>query len=402
MSNITFHVELDSYKKKDGTHNLQIRITQNRKSKRITTGLSILPNNWNPEKCEVRKADPQYRQKNALLKSKMLELESTYLEASIQDKALHPEKLILQLRREVVGSNFFEYAKTRIARMSSPSTRKGMSSVVKKLYEYRKSDQLFFSQINYEFILNYERYLKKQGNGINTIHSSMKSIKAIYNEALKTGQFDLEGPSPWSLYKLKKAKSKRRKLDELQIIQIEQLDIRPGINKWHSRNIFLMSFFLQGMRAADIIQLKWGQVKNDRVEYISGKTGKFRSKKLIPRATEILAHYRYPGLRATDYVFPFLKSKNKKQFSEDEWLGAISSTNTIINKHLRAIAVEIGIDGLSMHVARHSFADIARKKTGDVYAVSNALDHSSVTITENYFNAASRAENDDLVDSVFG
>jgi site-specific recombinase XerC len=54
-----------------------------------------------------------------------------------------------------------------------------------------------------------------------------------------------------------------------------------------------------------------------------------------------------------------------------------------------------------MHVDRHSFADIANRKTGNVFAVSHALGYSSVSVTEDYFSAASRAENDDLVAAVY-
>ena len=97
-----------------------------------------------------------------------------------------------------------------------------------------------------------------------------------------------------------------------------------------------------------------------------------------------------------------MKGKNKKQFTEDGWLGVITSANALINGHLKTIAEKIGVSNISMHVARHSFADIAKRKTGNVFAVSDALDHSSVSVTEDYFSAASRAENDDLVDSVYG
>jgi integrase len=230
----------------------------------------------------------------------------------------------------------------------------------------------------------------------------MKTIKAIYNEAFDSGYFDPENGSPWKMYKPKKEKSKRHKLSEEQIIKFENVQIRSGVNEWHSQNIFLRSFYLQGMRTADILQLQSGQIKGDRAEYTAGKTGKFRSKKIIPKARKILDHYHYNGLRPTDYVFPFLRSKNKKQFNEDEWLGVIASANALINGNLKTIAGKIGVSNISMHVARHSFADIAKRKTGNVFAVSDALDHSYVTVTEDYFNAATRGENDDLVDVAYG
>ena len=329
-------------------------------------------------------------------------MERAYLEQSIMNRPTTAESLVSKLKREITGESFIDYAKARIEKMVSPWTRKSQTSVIKKLEEYVGSKGLYFLEINYEFLVNYERYLKKHKNGVNTIHANMKTIKAIYNEAFNSGYFVPEKGSPWLLYKPKKAKSSRAKLSESQIADVERLEIKPDINEWHSKNIFLLAFYLQGMRTSDIMQLTWGQVKGDRVEYTAGKTDKFRSKKLIERAKAILELYRRPGLRPTDYVFPFLRSKNRKQFSEDEWIKVISSNNALINGHLKTIAEKIGVKKISMHVARHSFADIANKKTGDVHKVSDALDHSSVSVTENYLRAATRSENDDLVDSVYG
>lgn len=402
MSHITFHVEIDNYKKKDGTSNIQIRVTQNRRSKRITIGMSILHEHWNAEKSEVRKGNPQYRQINNLIKSKILELQKKYLDGAVLNQTMTADNLISRLRKEVMGESFIEFALARVKKMVSPNTRKGQGSIINKLIEYQGGRELYFTEVNYEYLINYERHLRKLNNGANTIHSNMKTIKAIYNEALNSGYFIPENGSPWKVYKPKKEKSKRSRLSEAQILAIENLVIRPGINEWHSKNIFLMSFYLQGMRTADILQLKWEQVKVGRVEYEAGKTGKFRSKKIIPRAQEILAQYDKNGIQPTEYIFPFLKGRNKAQFSEDDWLKVISSSNALINGHLATIAKKIGVRNISMHVARHSFADIAKKKTGNVFAVSDALDHSSVSITENYFNAATTAENDDLVDSVYG
>ncbi len=402
MGNISFHVELNNRKKSDGTQSIQIRITHNRKLKRISIGKSIPEEHWNPEKSEVRKTHSQYRQINTLIRAKILELERSYLENSIMNRPTTAESLVSKLKREITGESFIDYAKARIEKMVSPWTRKSQTSVIKKLEEYVGTKGLFFLEINYEFLINYERHLKKQKNSVNTIHANMKTIKAIYNEAFNSGYFVPEKGSPWILYKPKKAKSSRAKLSETQIADIEKLELNPGTNEWHSKNIFLLSFYLQGMRTSDIMQLQWGQIKGDRVEYTAGKTEKFRSKKLIVRAKEILHHYHYPGLRPGDYVFPFLKSSNKSKLTADEWIKVIGSKNALINGHLSTIAEKIGVKKISMHVARHSFADIANRKTGDVHKVSDALGHSSVSVTENYLKAATRSENDDLVNSVYG
>ena len=402
MSQITFHPELDSYVKKNGTQSVQIRVTQFREMKRIGVGFSVLAKDWNAEKKNIRSSDPLYRQKNATLKSKLLELETEYLKKSLMRQPVTSGSLVRKLKKQVLGDSFLEYADRRIELHASPATRKAQRSVIGKLREYRRGEDLLFVEIDYDFLEAYQRYLKRLGNALNTIHANFKTIKALYNHAVKSGNYEPEKVSPFARFSVKKEKSKRAKLTEAQIEALAALVIRPGINEFHARNIFLFSYYTQGMRTADVLQLTWGQVEQERLSYTARKTGKPRSIKLIPKAAAILDLYRVPYQRPTDYVFWFLKGKQRKNFTEDAWMGVISAANALINKHLAVLAGRIGVPRISMHVARHSFADMARQKTGNVYLVSEALDHSSVSVTEHYFASARRDENDGFSDAVYG
>ncbi|TDB64372.1 site-specific integrase [Arundinibacter roseus] len=402
MSNITFHIELDNYVKKDGTQTVQIRITQNKKLKRVGAGFSVLSKDWNPEKEEIRKSDPQYRQKNSILKAKRIELEQAYLKNTVKGRVTTVQTLIKAVKFNLLGDNFFTFAKAHIAALDSPASRAGQTSVVKKLEDYLKNQELPFGEIDHKLLNRYRQHLKGKGNSANTIQSNFSKLRGIYNEAVESGHFTPEGGNPFDMIKLKKQKSSRVKLSIEEIEKIYNLDIRKDINAFHAKNIFLFSFYMQGIRFADVVQLTWSQIRENRYEYVANKTGKVRSIRLHKRASQILEFYSIPGVKPHDYVFPFLKGKEKGRFTQDEWFKIISSTNSIVGKNLKKIASQAGIQHFSMHVARHSFAEIARKETGDIYAVSEALDHSSISVTENYFAAAKREENDAFADKVYG
>ena len=66
----------------------------------------------------------------------------------------------------------------------------------------------------------------------------------------------------------------------------------------------------------------------------------------------------------------------------------VQSWTAEINDLLKEIVREVGIKKhISTHVARHSFAEVSRELTGnDIYSISEGLGHSSVSITEGYFN----------------
>lgn len=54
-----------------------------------------------------------------------------------------------------------------------------------------------------------------------------------------------------------------------------------------------------------------------------------------------------------------------------------------------------------MHIARHSFANIARQKKVNVYDISKALGHSSLKITESYLSKFDTTSQDATMKQVF-
>lgn len=84
----------------------------------------------------------------------------------------------------------------------------------------------------------------------------------------------------------------------------------------------------------------------------------------------------------TAFIFPFL-SNDKRLDDPDRLYCRLSSLTAMINLRLKKIALLADIDKkLSSHIARHSFADIARKKGMKIYDISKALGHTSLAITE--------------------
>ena len=407
MAAASFIPELASWKNSEGEQQIRIRITIDRKLKRVPLGISIDPKHWNADKKEVRRSHMQHIQYNAIIQDKIGELQQIYL----KDLALQRPVSSASLQTKVTGNSiagtnsFFDYYESKIALLPSPATRKNQTSVLKKLKDYRRGKDLLFSEITTEFLNKYRNYLTKNlGNASNTVHLNIVKIKTAYEEAVDAGLFEYERVSPFRRVKLQTTKSKRTKLNEAQIKDLEDVVLTTGTQEFHAKNIFLFAFYMQGMRVADVLQLTWSQTKENRLHYSANKTKKGRSRIIIPKAEAILDHYRQSSLfnKPKDYVFPYLRKLNRKDFSEEEWLKRIDSRNSQIRTNLKRVAIKAGLPPISMHVARHSFADIAKKKSGNIYLVSDALDHGDIQTTTNYYNAAEPEENDVFIRIVFG
>jgi integrase len=109
---------------------------------------------------------------------------------------------------------------------------------------------------------------------------------------------------------------------------------------------------------------------------------------------------KYTG-RNDSFIFPFLSDRfdySDPMFKHNQ----IGAKTALINKYLKDIATKAEISkNITTHTARHSFADIARQKTDNIYNLSKTLGHSSIKVTEAYLASFDQQAVDDTMDSMF-
>jgi len=144
--------------------------------------------------------------------------------------------------------------------------------------------------------------------------------------------------------------------------------------------------------------MTWDNVKDDRLVYTMFKTNKTHSLKLKDKPLAILEKYKDSG---ESYIFPFFS--DRYDYTDPMFLhNQIGAKTALINGYLKDIAKKAGINKkITTHTARHSFADIARQKTDNIYNLSKTLGHSSLKVTEAYLATFDEKAVDDTLDSVF-
>ena len=104
-------------------------------------------------------------------------------------------------------------------------------------------------------------------------------------------------------------------------------------------------------------------------------------------------------------IFPF---RELKEYKPRELVFKKETSNTIVNKELKNVFDDLGRPSVSFHVARHTFANLARLSADrvgdknvkwDIYRISKALGHSSVKVTELYLRGFENVEITNAMDS---
>ena len=178
--------------------------------------------------------------------------------------------------------------------------------------------------------------------------------------------------------------------------------LEPSFRICHARDIFLFMYYTHGMRIGDALFLKVRTIQQEangeiRCKYQMHKTDSRRNVKLTDKAREIALKYAN-NKKPDEYLFPFVEP-GKNYNDEKTYYDTKSSKTSIVNNNLRKIVERLKWDkDLTCHIARHTFADTARVKGANTYAISKALGHARLSTTEKYLKSFDQNAVDDIND----
>lgn len=429
----TFAFELNGKPNRNGAYSIFLRITQNRKLKRLKSSVEVRrKSDFNKDtKNEkwIRSSEPNSVVWNEALHNEIEEAKRTYRELK-EDGLATSDRIVSEMQAGERTSSFLEYARQRTKEIFDAGgfrNWKKYNGFCNKLELYLKSKrakELTFAEINTAFLSKFEVYLHTLHNERepekklhpNTIQINFNIFKTLVKRAIEVEGLMKPEKNPFLSYTYKGVKTTKEKLDEVEIQRIIGLDLEKYSLLWHSRNYFLFSFYCAGVRAGDLIQLRWCNITEDgRLHYQMGKNHKDRDLILVSQAKEILSNYYNDEVKPTDYIFPLLNASEPyaKAITQEEkdtmptdlrvkLLNQVSAKNALINKYLKKLADLAEIEKkVSLHISRHSFAKIAKQKGTDTLKLKDLLAHSSVKITENYMGSFDTVENDKAIQNIF-
>lgn len=255
-------------------------------------------------------------------------------------------------------------------------------SSLNALVAFLETEQLPFDNLNPALLKAFENHLLSGGRSWNTVSTYLRMLRSVYNRAVS------EGAAPYIpqlfkyLYTGTRSEHKRA-LDRHEMARLFHLR-REGNLPTRLRqtlDIFLLMFLLRGIPFVDLVCMKRGNLKGHVLTYRRRKTDRLLSVSLTREATTIIRTYINKN-KHSPYLFPFLQAKDGSAAAYREYQLALRRFNASLN-HLRTYT-GTGLPPISSYTARHTWATLAYHCEIHPGIISEAMGHSSITVTETY------------------
>lgn len=276
------------------------------------------------------------------------------------------------------GTSFFGYMEKQITELKNHGqsrTAETYHSTLNSFRNFRKNKDLSLKDMSNELLCDYTYYLRNRGVSPNTTSFYLKRLRAVYNKAVEEEL--VENRYPFRKITISTEKTVKRAISIKHIKQLKQLDLSGSPSKCFARDMFLFSFYTRGMSFVDMAYLQKSDLQNDILSYRRKKTGQQLTIHWEACMKNIAHKYRPEP--ASPYLLDILHP------THGDFRKQCHKVSTLINRNLKEIGHSIGLTlPLTMYVARHSWASIARNEGIPLSVISEGMGHESERTTRIY------------------
>lgn len=368
---------------------VEVRITIDRMTKYISTGVRVYKNEWVEDRVVNRKDAQALNDRLAIIFEKVYQAATESVKQSVKLDTESVKQAVWQfVQSQTDEPTFVSWCEKQIPLLGiSDGTAKHYKPLITKLTEYGKMNK--WQDLTVENIANFDAWIHQQTKPLSdarrkagakpeklsdaAVYNYHKCLKALLHRALSFGKIDA---NPYDRLKGKFKRGERENpeyLTEDEMKRFEAVILPQGseLDVVHDLFIFQMYTGLpySDMQAFDASDYKYDGEAWKRVgERI--KTGVPYVSQLLPPAVKVLEKYGWeiPQLSNADY-----------------------------NRHLKALGQMAGIKTrLHSHLARHTFATWMLSHDIPIEHVSKMLGHTNITQTQRYAKVLAQSVYDDF------
>ncbi|RAU84512.1 tyrosine-type recombinase/integrase [Pontibacter arcticus] len=348
------------------------------------------------------------------LKLKLIGLEQRAIDVADSLKVFILEKFERELFRDKLAANdvsyhYKEYIKG-LQERGKVTTASSYHLSLKSLLAYANSknrissDSLYFDNITVDFLSRYERWMQEQGRSRTTVGIYLRPLRAIFNNAIETGDIHKDTyPFGKRKYQIPAGKNIKKALSKEQLgILFKAQALIPEQEK--ARDFWFFSYACNGMNIKDIANLKFRDIKEDRLIFSRAKTvdtSKSNHKSIMVALTSfplsVIEKYGNADKGLSNFVFPILTN----YMDHNEQDRAIKNFTRFINQHIKNLAKSVKLtEDISTYWARHSFATNAVRNGASLEFIQESLGHNDLKTTLSYWGGFEESVKQEIADKL--
>jgi len=298
-------------------------------------------------------------------------------------------------KSEVTLKEYIEQLRVHLQKNEKYRTAETYDCTLHSFMSFRENQDIALSDITPDIVEDYESFLKLKGLSLNTISFYMRRLRAIYNKAVEA-HIVIHDQKPFARAFTSTTKTSKRAIPLRTIRKLAQAELKSDTERL-ARDLFLFSYYTRGMSFVDIAYLKKSDIRNGYLTYKRKKTG--QELKIGWRKSMQDIVNRYASLDG-EHLLGILDNNGKKSL-RDQYHYKQCHINQVLKRISKRMKLHTSI---TMYVARHSWATIAKEKNIPLSIICDGMGHNSEKTTQIYLRSINAAiidkSNDILIQAI--
>lgn len=387
---ITVLTVLDTRRAKaSGLYPVKVQVIYQRNQKYYGTGKELTPQDWerlpNGKNKELKEIRESVENSFSLVRMNV--------EALAERGGFSFDALNVRLGR-ATGDTVNTAFRAKIAALKKEERIGTMSyydNILKNTEAFAGAN-IKFEDISIDWLKRYEKFLLKTKNHT-TVGMHMRAVRAIINEARKAGIIkETQYPFGKGMYEIQTGESRKKALTLEQIGHVVHFtDGNEATERY--RDLWFFMYLCNGINVADLVKLKYRNIKDGEICFIRQKTERTTSTLKEIRATvtpemdAIIQRWGNPP-KPDNIIFPYITdsmdAEQRKKQTKD--------LTKRINTRMKKIGETLEIGDITTYTARHSYATVLKRSGANIAFISESLGHSDMKTTESYLASFEKEE----------
>ena len=380
MATVNIRLRLSSTSKDEGI--IYFQIIHRGSVRRITSKHRIKKNEWRAGTVVVPRSGKRVEIVDAIrreVETNRQRLNRIIVSYDSRQGEYTADDIVSEYRRYMRECTLFTFMNARIERLreyGQTGNSDHLLATLRSFSAFRSDEDVMIDSIDHDLIESYEAWLKLRGLKPNSVSFYLRTLRCAYRRAVS--EMPIMDRNPFKGVFTGREQTLKRGLQIDTLKKLRKLRLPQGSPLAYARDTFLLSFYLRGMNFVDMAYLRQEHLVGGYVTYRRKKTDQLIRIKWLPEMQRIVNRYPKPP---EPYLLPIFSHPGEDSTVDYHRIAAG------INRSLKKIGEMLGVEiPLTMYVARHSWASVARQKGVSLSLISEGMGHTSEATTRIYLS----------------